>query len=230
MMASRTLARGLQLLELIAESPSGCAFRTMRAGLGLPSTTIARLLRSLLALGYLRHDPGDRLYKPGERLGWLGSQEDAEQRLRRLAMPAVRRLRAACACHVLLLRWTGRSAVCIERVPSEGPARFQEVGHVTRDLDSAPWGLFFGAVRVPADRRWRAWRRRELARLRAVGWTACRAEDRRRLAAPIRDGTGTVLGALVLAGGPDDIDRRMEVLGGLLAGEAQACSRLRQQA
>jgi len=92
----------------------------------------------------------------------------------------------------------------------------------------SPWGIFTAAgehlVRLwPAD--YRAWRRREQARLNRQGWTACNADDRRRVAAPLRDQTGEVLGALVVVGTPAEVDPRLNAIGKQLVAEAVACSR-----
>jgi len=218
----RALARGLELLEAVAACPGGCPFRTFSRQLGLPNTSVARLLRGLCALGYLRHDAERALYVPGERLGWLGSQEDVELRLRRLAMPQLRRLAARHHVTALLLRWTGRHVICIDRVEGPQAHLFQGIGHVTQDPAQAPWGPFTHGT--PGDALGRRWWRAQLARLESHGWTACRDPRRRRLAAPLRDAAGTVTGVMVLAGLPIDLDPVLEGLGSELAAAAAACS------
>lgn len=221
-MSTRALARGLEAIELVAACPSGCAFTTFVHRLGLPNQTVARLLRGLCALGYLRHAAARGLYVPGERLGWLGSQEDAEQRLRRLAMPVLRRLAHRHGLCGFLLRWTGRHVICIDRADGPSLALFQEIGHVTQDLRQAPWSLFTGPAPAGVDGRW--WRR-EARRLASRGWTACMAKDRRRIAAPVRDGAGSVIGALVLGGLPADLDPRLALVGDDLAAAARLVAR-----
>lgn len=226
MSATRSLARGLALLELVAACPSGCSFVSLARRLELPNPTIARLLAALTGLGHLRRDPTDGLYRPGERLGWLGVQEDAELRLRRCAAGPLRTLAASCGLCGLLLRWTGRHAVCIECAAAPGLPTYQGIGHVTGDLLAAPWGL---AV-LPAA-TWRgqpaaARRHRlcELRRLAASGWLRCHAADRRRLTAPVRDRDGAIAGFLVLVGPPASIDPRAAQLGRELAATARRCT------
>jgi DNA-binding IclR family transcriptional regulator len=227
MAAPRSLARGLAVLELVAACPAGVPFRVLARQLALPNATVARLLQALVALGHLRHDAADGLYRPGDRLGWLGAQEDAEQRLRRCASQPLRDLAARHALTGLLLRWTGRHVICLDRAPAAGLPEYQAVGHVTLALLEAPWGVFLAPAAAWASaaadgRRWRTAERRRLLR---AGWVRCRADDRRRLAAPLRDQTGSVVGALVLVGPPPRVDPRLDRLGQELAALAIRCSR-----
>ncbi len=231
MSATLSLARGLALLELVAACPGGCSFGSLARGLELPNTTIARLLRALTGLGYLRHDELDGLYRPGERLGWLGAQEDAELRLRRCCASPLRELARRHQLCGLLLRWTGRHVVCLESIPAAGLPQYQAVGHVTVDLPAAPWGVFFDPGRAWPDSTALQRRRRasEVLRLRHSGWTRCWREDRRRLAAPIRAAHGEITGALVLVGPPERTDAQLAVLGSALAMTAARCSALVRQ-
>jgi IclR family KDG regulon transcriptional repressor len=84
--ASQTLARGLQLLDLIADGREGMAVRELAVAMRLPRSIVQRLVYTLEAEGYLERDPSQVGYRLAIKLWGLGCAS-----IRRLSMRDVAR-------------------------------------------------------------------------------------------------------------------------------------------
>src|SRR3712207_8743538 len=92
----QSLERAFTLLELMAEDGGELPLSRLAIGSGLPLSTIHRLIRTLVARGYVRQLPSRR-YVLGPRLIHLG--EFASRMLATWAQPHLSRLeigRASC--------------------------------------------------------------------------------------------------------------------------------------
>jgi DNA-binding IclR family transcriptional regulator len=66
--ASAPLSRAAQIIDIVAASPNGIPLHRISAAVSLPPSTAHRLVRSLVAIGYLSMDEDSKLYRLGRRL------------------------------------------------------------------------------------------------------------------------------------------------------------------
>ena len=71
---SQTLARGLKLLDVIADGREGVPVRDLAAAMGLPRSIVQRLLYTLEAEGFLERHPSQVGYRLAIKLWRLGCQ------------------------------------------------------------------------------------------------------------------------------------------------------------
>lgn len=203
----KSLERGLDLLQLASRSPGGFHFREATAKLGLPNVTVSRLLTALCGLEYLEHDAERALYMPGPLLALLNANETSEMLLRRAALPLLEAYCQETGHTSLLLQWTGRHTICLERLRSGRSIELQGPGHVTIGIHEAPWGIFFLPrsqwelwFQRPGREQQKRWYSRECERLEREGYTCGHVPGKQRISAPLRTGAGVIIGA-VAAGG-----------------------------
>ncbi len=97
-----TLLRGLELLRLLNEAHP-LHVRELHEATGFPKPTISRLLKTLLAAGYVQRDP--RLgYRPASKLNLLSAGLSSQSWIHEVAAPALDRLSQA-------IRWPSDLAV-----------------------------------------------------------------------------------------------------------------------
>jgi len=84
---SQTLARGLTLLELIADGREGVAVRELALAMGLPRSIVQRLLYTLEAQGFLQRHPSQVGYRLAIKLWSLGCAAVRGLNLREVARP-----------------------------------------------------------------------------------------------------------------------------------------------
>ncbi len=89
---SQTLARGLRLLDLIANGNEGVPVRDLVAKMGLPRTIVQRLLNTLEAEGYLERHPSQSGYRLAIKLWSLGCNAIHRLGVREIARPYLEEL------------------------------------------------------------------------------------------------------------------------------------------
>ncbi len=218
--------RMMDILTLIERRASGTTIRELVAALGLPRTTVYRILNSLqLHDVVLRSADGG--YRLGPRLLTLASRASADRHgfdLPTLALPHMQRLSAetgeaskvsVCDGDAVLVCATvdGKREYALTVVPGQrlplhaGAASKVLLAHLQpADRDRILAGPLVRHTGITiTDRRRLA---RELARIRRQGWAEDKGEyspSVRAIAAPITDGNGRVVAALsvpYLAGSP----------------------------
>lgn len=229
----RALERGLEILAMVACAPAGIRYSQIVDRMELPNTTVTRLLRSLIHLSFLAREESG-CYVSGPAMSALGSRPDVEQRLMHVARQPLRQLAGRAKNSTALLVWTGQYAVFLDRCLHEGSLVFQAPGYVIQAIENTPWGVFF-----LTDRQWRDllakpgieagdrrdWLAAERARLADQGFCCGHTRNRYRLAAPLRDETGRIVGALALGGTPSSLDAAtVRRFSPLLVDLARACS------
>jgi len=90
---TRTLVRGLNLLELIARSNDGAALSELAAAAALDKATTLRLLGTLRELGWARQDPSDRRYRLTGKMAHLSQIHGHALSIQALARPHLTTLR-----------------------------------------------------------------------------------------------------------------------------------------
>lgn len=117
--AAASLARGLQILELLTSEPQGLTHSEISHRLRLPKSSTTNLLRALTASGYVRQAP-NRRYRLSLRLIELGNAVLRGVALRDVARPLLERLvqETGLTAHLAVL--DGDEAVYVERVAPQG--------------------------------------------------------------------------------------------------------------
>lgn len=110
------LERGMRILELLAGHPDGLATTDMEE-LGLPATSLYRMLVTLSELGYIIRDGSDR-YRLGRKLLALAYRSIDESSLIETALGPMRDLRDRTGETVMLGVLYGDEGVVIESVKS----------------------------------------------------------------------------------------------------------------
>lgn len=86
------LARGLEILRCFSAREPNLSNRELAAHTGLPKSTISRLTKTLVELGYLRHDPKKRQYFVGPSVLALGYAALSKLRIAEIARPHMQAL------------------------------------------------------------------------------------------------------------------------------------------
>jgi IclR family acetate operon transcriptional repressor len=122
----QSLERAFDLLERMADQGGEVGLSELAAGSGLPLPTIHRLMRTLVACGYVRQQ-ANRRYALGPRLIRLG--ESASRLLGAWARPYLAELVEATGETANMALLDGDEAVYVAQVPSRHSMRmFTEVG------------------------------------------------------------------------------------------------------
>ncbi|MEW2619267.1 IclR family transcriptional regulator [Streptomyces sp. NPDC048106] len=122
----QSLERAFDLLERMADAGGEVGLSELSAMSGLPLPTIHRLMRTLVACGYVRQQP-NRRYALGPRLIRLG--ESASRLLGTWARPHLARLVAETGETANMALLDGDEVVYVAQVPSKHSMRmFTEVG------------------------------------------------------------------------------------------------------
>jgi len=92
--SSQTLARGLRLLDLVADGREGVPVRELAAAMKLPRSIVQRLLYTLEAEGFLERHPSQVGYRLAIKLWGLGCAAIRRLDVRDAARPALEALAA----------------------------------------------------------------------------------------------------------------------------------------
>lgn len=88
----QSLARGLRILDLIANSDRSLGVTELAQALSIDKSSASRLVRTLVNQGYLQAEPGTRRYTLGKRLYHIGWQMLNLMPIRQKARPYLYRL------------------------------------------------------------------------------------------------------------------------------------------
>jgi IclR family KDG regulon transcriptional repressor len=212
---SQTLARGLKLLDVIAEGREGVPVRDLAAAMGLPRSIVQRLLYTLEAEGFLERHPLQVGYRLAIKLWRLGCQSVRRLSVRDLARPHLEELAQRTNEMVKLAVLTGSDVVYIDGIESSQSIRaYVPIGGSAPAHSSATGKAILAflppaaldailAPRLPrhtaatiADR---AGFEAELAEVRRTGWAKNREEWRDGVCAaavPLFDSARAVIASL----------------------------------
>lgn len=114
---AQAIERAIALLEAMADAPpQGARLKDLAEQVGITQPTAARMLKALVANGFVRHDPGSRGYALGLRLFSLAAAASRHSGLKRQARPWLLRLAHETRANVFLMLREGADAVCTDRV------------------------------------------------------------------------------------------------------------------
>ena len=210
--------RAILNLEVAVEAKEPGALDDVARATGLSKPTAFRILTQLESSGMLLREPGDRRYSVGHRLAKLALGVMQNDTLRSERHAILQRLveRIGETCNVAML--DGRQLMYLDRVETSWPLRLHLAPGSRVPLHCTSGGKLF-LSRLPRSR----WEKlvgpgpferhtphtitradpleRELARIRADGWSADREELLAGiicLAVPVVDRAGTLIATLAL--------------------------------
>lgn len=120
--SSRTLWRGLAVLQSLGTTPDGLTVAEMAVQTRLDRAVLYRLLETLGDGGFVVRDPDTRRYHLGVALIELGARAGRGLAVRRLALPGMRALMEACREAVCLAVRDRGDVVVVDRVEPPGLA------------------------------------------------------------------------------------------------------------
>lgn len=183
---SRSVDRALRLLHEVAIAPKGLSLSEAARAVDLPTSTVARILRTLQASGFLSREPEGR-YRAGSKLLQIGAVAVGNLAIYNIVEPHLHELSEFTGETAYFAVPEGRDrAVYLRQV--ESPLAIRHATWTGRAIDTA--GTAIGAAlsdRVPV-----------------VGYVLSRGTaiepDAAAAAAPIRDRSGAIVGALSIIG------------------------------
>jgi IclR family transcriptional regulator, acetate operon repressor len=110
------LEKGLDLLMALGEYPDGVGVSELARGVGLPVSTVHRLLGTMVERKFASFDPSRRLYYLGLKVFELSHKVSLVQGLSEVALPPMRRVVKATGEPSLLSVLQGEDLVYVERV------------------------------------------------------------------------------------------------------------------
>ena len=210
--------RAFLILEVVVVAKEPCALDDVARATGLSKPTAFRILTQLESSGMLVREPGDRRYTVGHRLAELALGVMQNSTLRSEQHAILQRLveKIGETCNVAML--DGRQLMYIDRVETSWPLRLHLAPGSRVPLHCTSGGKLF-LSRLPRSR----WEKligpgpyerhtshtitradeleRQLARIRAEGWSADREELLAGiicLAVPVVDRAGGLIATLAL--------------------------------
>jgi DNA-binding IclR family transcriptional regulator len=119
----QSLERGFMVLEEVARLRDGITLSDLSRNLGLHTSTLYHLTRTLVALGYLRTGPDDKRYRMGRGIYQIASACLDEAELSATVEPYLQRLATATGEATHFAIWERRKALILTR--KEGPNALQ---------------------------------------------------------------------------------------------------------
>jgi len=124
---SRTLGRGLAVLQSLGSAADGCTVAELSVATALDRAVLYRLLETLTEHGFVVRDGETRRYHLGVALVELGARASRALEVRRLALPGMRALMEHVREAVCLTVRDRQDIVVVDRV--EPPGLFVRVGY-----------------------------------------------------------------------------------------------------
>jgi IclR family acetate operon transcriptional repressor len=150
----RSLARGLQIIQKMADSPDGVSITDLADEFGVDKGSISRLLQTLTSYGFAEKDPNSRRFILGPQIVRLSRLVLTRMPLRETAKPFLRQLvEATGECAHLAILAQGK-ALYIDQVESEAVLRVTTGVGTLAPLYCTALGkvlLAFGAGPIPAE-------------------------------------------------------------------------------
>jgi IclR family KDG regulon transcriptional repressor len=215
----QSLERAFGLIEAIAQARQGIGLAELSKKVGLHNSTTFHLVKTMVALGYIRQDP-DKRYRIGRSLFALAAGALDEVELVSLAIPVLEELTSASGESGHFAVRSGDSVVVIAKTSGSGAFQLTDRVGVMRPAHATALGKVLLAALTPdqLDRFLQSHAldaltpktvtEPELLRqeIREVARTGVAYDDGefntevRCVAVPVRDFTGQVVGALGISG------------------------------
>ncbi len=174
------LDKALDVLDAVGDAPAGLSQLDLAARLGLPRTTLYRLLGTLVARGLLRRDPSRRVYGLGARCFEYARTAYAMPDLVAAASVELRALRDMTGETTYLATRDGHEVISLERCDGAHSQRSHSALGERKPLHCTSQGKAILSA-LPAEQR-----DAMIKELHLTPVTARSITDRRRLAAELR--------------------------------------------
>lgn len=216
----RSVARVMHILDHVSATPDGQSLAALSTHMRSPKSSVLSLLRGLVGAGYLVHEEG--LYRLGAESYRVASAIVAARRFPDFARPTLQRLAEETGETTIIgvLAPEEDAVVYVDKIETRTALRFAAAIGDRRPLYCTSTGRVLLAYQPPEAierylRRTKLVRltpltitdkkgmRNLLARVRAEGLATTIGEATEGvfgIAAPVRDGTGSVIASIVLAG------------------------------
>lgn len=210
----QSLARGLKILDLLAEAGDGLSVTELAEALGVDKASASRLVATLTRYGYAEKDEVTRRFLLGPQVVSLSRSVLTRLPLREAAKPYLRQLMEATGeCAHLAVPAQGK-ALYIDQVESPATLRVNAAVGTMNPLHCTALGkvlLAFGEVEMPASLEAFTPRtitdpetlRRHLEEVRRLGYAVDDEEfdpGVRCIAAPVFDFRGRAVGSIGISG------------------------------
>jgi IclR family transcriptional regulator, KDG regulon repressor len=210
----QSLARGLTVLQLMAEAEQGVSVTALAAQLGVNKATVSRMLHTLMNHGFVEKAPDGRQFQLGPTLVRLSRAVIDRLKLREVAKPYLKQLVEFTGECAHLAIYAQGQALYIDQVESDASLRVNaDVGHMA-PLHCTALGkvlLAFGGYPFPEELEKRTaftcdsagQLQKELSNIRQQGFAVDNEEydsGVRCIAVPIFDYKGEAAGAIGISG------------------------------
>jgi DNA-binding IclR family transcriptional regulator len=204
---ARAVSKALALLEAFTPARPWWTVAELAAAVGMPASTVTRLVSALEGGGVLRREDGGFRYTIGHRVLLWASIAKGSTNLHALAHPLLEDLRNQTGETAALYLRQGIVRVCLDVVQSSQQVhRALPLGEVA-PLTMGAAGRSIAAYLPPEERQMLGFPSNELGALQRVpsfGGVVCSLRDRLKdawaIAAPIHGADGGVSAALVVTG------------------------------
>ncbi len=214
----RVLERLLRVLEVLGEQQESVGVTQLSEQLGLPASTLHRLLGVLLQHGLVVQDVGSRRYRIGPGVLRLAKSYFLQNTLVSVAQPHLAALRTRVEETVFLTSLVGEDAICVATAESPRPLQFfMRVGQrMPYHAAASARSILAFQPRAEAERLVRREARerfteatavsvddilRELQQVRRHGYAVCAEEMEvgvTALSAPVRDASNAVIASVTI--------------------------------
>lgn len=216
----QSLVRAFSLLEAIADSREGLGLTQLSRATGLHSSTVFHLLKTMVGLGYVRQSEDSKRYYVGSTLFCLAAAARSEVQVVNVADRSLRELAVKTGNSALFGMRSGDEIVVVAKAEGNGAFQISDRVRGVRPSHCTAMGKVMLAAMTaerleahladyelkgytPNTITERARLLHELEESRRSGLAFDDAEfhpDLRCVAAPVRDFTGQVIGALAMSG------------------------------
>jgi IclR family acetate operon transcriptional repressor len=215
---SKTLERGLQALNALANSPDECGPRELARRLSITRSAAQRILNTLTAFGFAQQNTSSRLYRLGYAVRNLAATIETNDELLAAAREPMNRLSEAAGETVCLHVRDGSWRVSVMQIGCDNELRYNVKVGVRYPLNAGAAGRVLLAYLPLDDARelgkrleWKQWTNetarnwkefeRWMVETKRVGFAISRGESTPGvcgIAAPIFDISGSVVAAIGL--------------------------------
>ncbi|MCX5569852.1 MULTISPECIES: IclR family transcriptional regulator [Kaistia] len=119
----RAVDRAIDVIQCLAASDSALTADEIAAAIGLPKSTVFRVLATLLGRGLLDRDPERQTFRFGTLALLVGVRALGDLDVKRVARPIIEQLAEATGETVHLSVLNERSALCIDKIDSKRAVR-----------------------------------------------------------------------------------------------------------
>ena len=216
---SSTVRKALQVLESVATAPAGLTLAHITRMTELNKATAVRLCATLQGAGFLERDT-HMVYRLGRRIWQLGQVYRQQFGFEDIVRPVIASLRDTTGESASFYIREGAERVCLIRENARHSIRHHVDEGARLSLSQGVVGRVLLAFSGAGGA--------EMAAIRAAGHLAAdgREPDTASVAAPVLDGCGALLGAVVVSGPISRFDETRQ--GQALAAVLAACRTLQQ--